>query len=639
MGARLWLLVEGTSYDATIFDTDDLATIRGASWSLLELPDLLPLALSHAAGGSITVRPVFTGASQGLYELTIQGPLPGGLGTTDLITRLFSYPAGFRPSIEAALAASGQAGTLPGLAEALVHMRFAFGLCEAADHPDPTAATLALLRRRLATNQYGSLDVDLPQPMAMDERFDVLVASAMSDRRFKEGAALAKELKGGFVPLDWPCTIDKSRPRADFAWRSRPGGAPTRDVPVSASVAGRRNFGRAGRRRIFYRRHAGVDVGEGFSFADSFEEIAVDGKKPAGVPDTSFRKMAVLAMDGNAFTEIRRAYLAACATEASGLGGGHGEALASFSKLLIEKRKVLLGGLLDLFLREERLRLAKPSRRKTDHETDRQNVLRLETLLWGADEAALVFPAWAIQDVLGCFEVLLQSDAGRLELPGGEVLPLSYSIGIVLCNFKTPIRLARKLAEELSQSAKAQAKLRAGQTTAGKPLLDRLESMVDIAVLGGIDAPARSLGAERKALFNTDPEKQGRVFPFPLAGATRMLDAFVALKGEPGQRGIGVPRAKLAAILDKAVRGRELGLHRSEAIGELHGLLGSPRYRSGTDHVPIGSDLLDRLIESCDADVDAGTGRVPLSPLLLLLELWNFIGFDHMPVGQSEKVA
>lgn len=639
MDARHWLLVEGTSYDATIFDTNDLATIRGASWSLLELPDLLPRALRHAGGGSMAIRPIFTGASQGLYELSVRGALPGGLGATDFVARLFSDPARLREAIESALMATGLIGVLPGLAEALAHMRFALGLCAAADHPNPTAATLALLRRRLATNQYESLDIDLPQPMATDERSGVLLASATSDPRFKEGEALARKLLDGSVPIDWPCAIDKTRPRADFAWRSRPGGSPTRDVPVSASVAARRTFGRAGRRRIFYRRHAGIDVGEGFSFANSFEEIAADGKKPAGVPDTSFRKMAVLAMDGNAFTEIRRAYVAAYTMETSGLGEGHGEALSSFSKLLIEKRKVLLGGLLHLFLREERLRLVKPSRRKTDHETERQSVLRLETLLWGADEAVLVFPAWAIQDVLVCLETLLRSDAGRLQLPGGEVLPLSYAIGIVLCNYKTPIRLARKLAEELSQSAKAQARLRAGETPAGKPLLDRMETMVDLAVLGGIDAPARSLGAERTALFNVDPRDQGQVFPFPLAGAKRMLDAFVALKGEPGHREIGVPRAKLAAILDKAVSGRTVGLHRSEAVDDLRSLFASPRYRSGTDHVPIGSDLLDRLIESCFADVDAGTGRVPLSPLLLLLELWNFIGFDQMPVGQSEKVA
>lgn len=626
MSDRFWLFVEGTNFDTTIFDTDDLATIRGASWALLEMPGLFPSAIEHASGGALIATPIFTGASQGLYEVVLTAALPEGSEVEAFLTRLLVGGRGFRAAIDAALARAADQDDLSDLSAALEHMRFTFGIVPADDFPTPNDEAMAALRRAGAFRQYRTIDVDLPPLMSATDRDETLTLAALVDER--NGVDIAGQVNDRTLPSDWPCAIDQIRPRADFAWRSADQG-PIRDVPVSSATATRKTFGRWGRRALFYEHHASPreeikTLLAGKNFADSFEEIAADRDKPPGVPESTFRKIAVLAMDGNAFTKIRDLFVSAAT------GRSHGEALADYSKAMVAKRSALLGGLIRLFAENRSLQLRGPSKPRTDTESARTKVLRFETLLWGADESVLVFPAWAVEDVLKCLETLLRGEVGRLSLPDGREANLSYAVGVVLCNFKTPIRLARKLADDLCASAKQRAKLRTPDPV-------RMESIVDLMVLAGVDVPARSLVAERDAVFRVPKDEQGGVFPFPLFGAGEMLDAFVALKGIAGDREAGVPRARLSAILEEALAQGTVGKTGAQVdsfVRRLEDLLGQSRYRNATTGEPFGPGFLSQFLMAADGAVSASSWRVPLAPLLHLMELWNFIGF----AGAEEEI-
>ena len=96
------------------------------------------------------------------------------------------------------------------------------------------------------------------------------------------------------------------------------------------------------------------------------------------------------------------------------------------------------------------------------------SLLRFETLLFGGEDVTFVAPAWlGWWLAVRFFEITKDWTVGDAEIAtacaqcarpvpdrGGRELPMRFSAGLVFCSAKTPIRAAKKLAEDLCHLAK-----------------------------------------------------------------------------------------------------------------------------------------------------------------------------------------
>lgn len=589
--------IEAVSFAGTMLDTDDLSAIRGASWAMLAVAERFAAALEVLLDDQDTVKVDFAGASSA--SVTVETDLEKDVvetlvrdvlaGKKDEANKVFDQGCDERAC----------------LSDVLPHLVFAVAVVEDSGKARQLAA------RERAANQYQMLDIDLPEVLSTQEQEDSINSAA------REGGQNASAQQALNI-LDQPCVKDRTRPIATLSWRSadpKRGEAdnkPRRDVPVSSSFYARHEFGRTGRRHLFYSNQAGVDLKNRFSLSDSFEEIA-DENPPRGLPATVQNKMCVLFMDGNSFGKLKECWL------------NRGGDANGFATAMAEKRKNLLKGLVNYVCAETMLQLASPKKKVLEGGSKRQlPVLRFETLMWGADESVLVFPGWAYPAIMTQLAQLLGgSSCGKLTMPdsgqGALEVPLTYGIGVAIGHYKTPIRAMKKLAEELADNAKVRGKMDDVGSGVG---MEEYRSFVDCMVLGGIDLPVRGLTAEREALFNVLEKKQGTVFNMPLGKLPKIMQQFEEIRGISGDADSGVPRAKLAALLKNAIDGPNLGDYRPPQQEDL-GLLLAAR-KGGRE-----GDLSDAMLfDWCT--------EAPLAPLVHMVTLWNFLGLMALPAPQAD---
>ena len=369
--------------DATLFDVQDLCTLRGGSRALLLAPDVAMAALPPDAA-----EPVFTGASQALFRLKT-----GDRAAAEKIAA----------TVRSALAAPGRKGSV---AEALRRMRVVVDV-EAADGDEALAIERVTALNRF--QQYQSLTVPLP-PLP------------------DPGADTGK----------LPCPLDRVRPGVEKD--HPPGGGKERYL--SSSVAARRAHGRRARQSLYGEEMRELlkdgEEAADTTVTDDFRDIVAG--PPSHLPESLHNKLAVLYFDGNRFGKVRGEMAAADP-------GGMPKALARFSATLKARRAELLGDVLQFLADKGRsdqgakavFQDAGPRRAET------RRRLRLETLLWGGDEMTWVVPAWLAWDVLGRvfrttadWKIELREDGG--EFPGRR---LTHAAGVVIAHYKTPIRQCR----------------------------------------------------------------------------------------------------------------------------------------------------------------------------------------------------
>ncbi len=213
------------------------------------------------------------------------------------------------------------------------------------------------------------------------------------------------------------CTFDKVRPAVAYladeeAW-------------VSLSVRERRTDGRR-LRQSFYQRElarwsdAAADYSREGRFTGDLVELT--RMTPAERRDWSSLlegKMALLYADGNGFGRIK----ATCQTP---------QAMADWDRNVQSARRTFLFELLQT-LREDP---AGP-----------QDVIRLETLMWGGDEFMLVLPAWqALRAAQLFFEHC------RVLAPDGTAQ--THSAALVMAHHKSPIYPLQQLARQLADQGK-----------------------------------------------------------------------------------------------------------------------------------------------------------------------------------------
>jgi hypothetical protein len=308
------------------------------------------------------------------------------------------------------------------------------------------------------------------------------------------------------------CPVDRTRPALTQGFL--PG---NEDALVSPSVLARRAYGRYARQG-FYAGEAGPEWGKKF-FTNTFEELVKDAPEELALSAKS--KIAVFYADGNGFT---------------GLAGNTIESRRAFSGNLRRLQRGLLGEILkayDKCVNKEKSR--KYFEVDIEEQIERKLMpcerLRLETLLWGGDELMFVMPSW-----LGLWFARLFFDTVKdWKAPGGE--PLTFGAGLLICNYKTPIRVAQKIAkEELAEQAKEWGKKQDNGPCNG----------LSIYVMESVEPLEQGLAEMRKKMLKLK-ERLEDALVIPGGKVATVLNRADALK-------TGFPRSQLYRILHKARR-------------------------------------------------------------------------------------
>ncbi len=388
----IFMSISAVNLDTTVFDTNDLSTVRGSSLALLEATKLVATRVRSEFGGRYAVTPIREGAS----ELTLQlvPAVPDGDGrdvaefVRDLLTGTHQLADG-APRID------------------LGQFIFTVATERAKKFND---RTVAALQARGRTRQYERLSVTIPEAPA----------GASGGRPCALGRIKAGTVEDG----------------GDF---------------VSSSVAARRRFGRHQRSRFYHHRlreagakgaavierlNRGLD-GARLDFAQSFEELGAGEleARELGLKVALQGKIGIIHLDGNGFGALARQ----CYDNA-----------AKLSQLSVTIRRLQAELLADVlnWLLDRSDHMASPVARQ-DGGTVRR--LRFETLLWGGDEMTFAVPAWAAFDLLD--RIMTSIEPWRLPPELGDK-PLRHKVGMLVADRKLPVARLKSIADDLARSAK-----------------------------------------------------------------------------------------------------------------------------------------------------------------------------------------
>jgi len=658
----IYVLLEGVNLYETLLDTQDLSTVRGASHTLLSLPEkidelLKTPTLKRKLPSGWSGEAVMAAASKGLYKLSAPDActppltekaavdlLRGWLSSETADPRFFTQDHKSPPVAE-------KDEDLPALNTSLKwqvasHMSWVVVAQNSHVTNPETGASEALtfseiytaLNDKKADQQYQSLTCDLP-------RLDASI--------FDQGSPHGQ----------LPCSIDGVRPRSAFFWRSMDVGGVS-PSPMSLAVATRRCLGRGGRRKHFYNELLQEAASDKLKkklaqlyFADDFGELVL--APPKDLPEAIAGKMAVLMMDGNA---MGSAIAQQTATE---------QQYADYSKKVsLERAKIgaaLLQEAIDNPLlhvsKAEFLQINKAGKRVFAEYKDgvKRNVdalaeqeaalIRLETLMWGGDEMAFVFPAWGLQGVLKALCGALPNGANIKDAQ------FTYAIGVALCHHKTPIQEVYKLADNLTSAIKAAKKSVLNgfkhETLAGQKLPDS-HNLLQIYTLGHIDLPAQSLSVERLKLYKA-PEMYPKNSPllsvaqpsgFSLDGKQfdTIMGQITAIKGISGKAEEGIPRERIVTLLQTMIAHEALFLTQEELktkkevvdeIVEFANTLQKRGYKYN-EQLLVPNDVAIKELNDALAVLKPclltpelnGDPMHPLVPLLHIVALWPYAGLE-----------
>ncbi len=249
--ASFLIRVEGVNFDASIFDTADLSTIRGASLALLRMDAAVEAALRELG---LAATKVFSGASQCAF--TFEGDDPA-------------------PVLEAVAARMAQPGPR--------------------GEPFPQVTVVAD-----AVAVVGSGKDAIKDALARAE-------ARNRTRQFRQWTTTGIS---PHVAADDADKLDRIRPATESA--GRPGRVLTqpdrmsRPAKLSAAVLHRRAYGRTARQK-FYEDELGVGTAGAIlgdlSFTNSLDDMV--HSPPVGLPLSLQSKVAVVYADGNGFGAIR----------------------------------------------------------------------------------------------------------------------------------------------------------------------------------------------------------------------------------------------------------------------------------------------------------------------------------------------
>lgn len=215
------------------------------------------------------------------------------------------------------------------------------------------------------------------------------------------------------------------------------GGQSGEALKACPSALARLEFGRALRRRgrllsvVAGSEPAGL---EGYRLSNSFEDIAGDAEGA---------KIAYLYFDGNGFGRYNQ--LAETANDMAGWDSYLRAQRAELMRDILHHADTM--GLLE----------SSPSDPETGNVEADKTLFRLEPLLWGGDESLLALPAASAFRVMSFIQERTQQWRFQYQTENSQVAPerLSHAFGLLFCSPKTPIREARRMAENLASLGKS----------------------------------------------------------------------------------------------------------------------------------------------------------------------------------------
>lgn len=442
-----WLLrVEAVNFAATMNDTTDLSTQRGASLTALDAGDAVRRRL-HYDYPADRVEEVFVGASQAVFVLKDFADAGEVLARVRAQLRTAQGSEANRP--------------LYATEEAPPVARMTF-----------VAAVAPLDGRALAAAEAMAKRLQLQSPTLPPHPPPAPEAAA----RHRRACPIERRL-----PADKPHSVRKDMlPDAVEFWRD-----PEHDekrVLVSSSVAERRSYGRSARQR-FYRKLLGPDVVLP-RFADGLIDLV--NAAPATVPLPLRGKVAVICADGIGFDKLLKAVQE---HEGDPIAG-----VRSFSAAVDElNTRVILEPLIAAFGAawqdggERRSAVAVPHDKADNPEARREKwpqILRFETLTYAGEDIVWLVPSWLAWEVVGfLFAVTATAEIA-------ERVP-EYRVGCAITSYKMPMRKAKGLAHALERLV-----------TAGVPEEER-RAGAQLELVESIDVSDSFLEAHRKRLAGT----------------------------------------------------------------------------------------------------------------------------------------
>lgn len=490
---RFVIWVEGVDFDATVYDSNHLSVVRGASLALLQAPERAEEHLKRAPDLK-WIKRVFAGGSQGAF--IVEGEAPQVTQACKALRDHFRAEGEDPAAIKSEVETQEQAGRsgLPGLAP-LAHLHLIVAEVEigAAPMTEQDALEVAQAKVRAAQMRGEVLRENPPQA---------------SDR----GCKLAR-MRAADPSITYFELADEPKP-----------------VPVSRAGAARWYYGRRARRGFYAHLLGGDDL----LVTDSLEDMVApwpgEDKEPKDCrftpPLALQNKIAVLYADGNGFGAIRRKF-----------------GLERFSKELLKLQRERL---LRPLVAEIRARMASQDVRvaKRFAGFDKKDGLqaRFETLLWGGDELIWVVPSW-----LGLWlaEQFFNLTKGW-EIDGHV---LTFGAGLVFANHKTPIRDLKVIADELAGMAKRAAKADPGDNNVGLLEIEVLES-VDPPLDGVSGVRERQLGLWDRGEEDHHPLIHALALP-----GEGLADVFARLRQAKNEKGNQyLPRSLVQRILKEVTR-------------------------------------------------------------------------------------
>ena len=523
-GPCVLVRIEGVDFDRSMSDVNDLSTQRGAGLAYLAAPR----ALITEAARLLDARyeEVFTGASAGTYWLhTCEAPCRIEAGVRALAGAR-AWPAN---------GSAGSGGDMHEIRESTGESYDPFHVPRSGMGAERSLEELDVdgdaLERKAAgddTDFFARLRPVLPHlnfAVAAEKLCRTATVDHATARLRLLSRARESQLRSPTVASPaatqgkWrPCRLNPSLPAT----------GPDR---LSDSVRERRKFGRI-QKQYFYKNPAyGVcfNLPDGHVFARDLNDLVRD--PPPWVKPAVRNKIAHLYLDGNDFTRIREQAISDSCDPL--------QTEQDFSKKVNELRGAMLRTLLDNLV-------------KLCDMTADKRIFRWETLLWGGDEAAFVMPGWV---ALHALSILARNISGSCWNIGGQ--RVTHKIGIYIADRKTPVAVARKIAEALADSAKMG---KSGANVAQIMVTESADPPMDVANIGP-DLLAqyrnRYFGCGDPAAFTFDLDMPGDC---TIEGLSRVKD----------NEG-GLPRSQLYGLLRERPESDELWNSKCDAAFERSG--------------------------------------------------------------------
>lgn len=623
----VWLQVAAVNFATTIYDTNDLSVIRGASFAVLQASDELLNELDRRLADRQLVEPLYSGASELVVRIASKpaGPAPVKLvppGGGKQQWRQKTLPnlvqrVAAGEELDAVAAAAHGGFRNPNVSRTAIARQIEFVMARessAAASPAPlTDAELethlrAALQAQAETLRHFTFVHAIHRP-APKESLPNILAALTTRIRLAQLQSLTVAL-----PDEVPSLADAASAFCSFTLGRQPvaPGKRVKGKPASASVQARQRMGRDDK-TSFYREQVrrGLEAAkllvtdkaqslakaqrtldlQSMPVAMDFGELVAD--PPPGLPPNVEGKLAVLFMDGNGFGRLRQRCAEIPDPQRSF------QAFRRFCLTLEQNNAIILGDLVDWMLQAPGFTQGADADRR----------LRFETLLWGGDDVSLVLPAWGVSPFLEQLDRVLR----LLRLPVGDRSETpSYKIGVVLAQHKSPIRDLRMAAERLAEAAKATSDTR---------------SVVQLMALEGIDRAEFDPASVRGELFDDALGNDFGAFGIFLEEWPKVVRMFNAIND-------GIGRSQLHRWYRKAEKDGLLKLDRSapgvaafaaELEARLHALA-------------VDAAVVDVLVGR-DPVLAHGAERWPLLPLHHVLALADYVTAELVSKAAQARAA